>query len=103
MLASQMEAVEGLPDLMDELDVHAAVISTLDYIAAPGLEAEAFSPHEAGKLDAARNILERVAEETAKRGPPLGPMTAAACSPAGKTQPGRSTWTRKGACPPAST
>lgn len=27
-------------------------------------------------------------------------MTAAACSPAGKTQPGRSTWTRKGACPP---
>lgn len=53
MLASQMEAVEGLPDLMDELDVHAAVISTLDYIAAPGLEAEAFSPHEAGKLDAA--------------------------------------------------
>ena len=68
MLASQMEAVEGLPDLMDELDVHAAVISTLDYIAAPGLEAEAFSPHEAGKLDAARDILERVAEETAKRG-----------------------------------
>ena len=63
MLASQMEAVEGLPDLMDELDVHAAVISTLDYIAAPGLEAEAFSPHEAGKLDAARDILERVAEE----------------------------------------
>ena len=110
MLASQMEAVEGLPDLMDELDVHAAVISTLDYIAAPGLEAEAFSPHEAGKLDAARDILERVAEETAKRGrglyyslPSLGPMTVAACSPAGKTQPGRSTWTRKGACPPAST
>lgn len=68
MLASQMEAVEGLPDLMDDLDVHAAVISTLDYIAAPGLEAEAFSPHEAGKLDAARDILERVAEETAKRG-----------------------------------
>lgn len=68
MLASQMETVEGLPDLMDELDVHAAVISTLDYIAAPGLEAEAFSPHEAGKLDAARDILERVAGETAKRG-----------------------------------
>lgn len=36
MLASQMEAVEGLPDLMDELDVHAAVISTLDYIRGAG-------------------------------------------------------------------
>ena len=109
MLASQMEAVEGLPDLMDELDVHAAVISTLDYIAAPGLEAEAFSPHEAGKLGAARDILERVAEETAKRGRGLyyslpSPRPDDGCgSPAGKTQPGRSTWTRKGACPPAST
>lgn len=68
MLASQMEAVDALPALMDELDVHAAVISTLDYIAAPGLEAEAFSPLESGKLEAARNRLERVAEEAARRG-----------------------------------
>lgn len=68
MLASRMKAVEGLPALMDELDVHAAVISTLDYIAAPGLEAEAFSPHDADKLKAARELLERVAEDAARRG-----------------------------------
>ena len=68
MLASQMEAVEGLPDLMDELDVHAAVISTLDYIAAPGLEAEPFPRTRPGNWTPPGTYLERVAEETAKRG-----------------------------------
>ncbi|MFQ9868674.1 MAG: hypothetical protein ACLRWP_18295 [Bilophila wadsworthia] len=104
MLASQMEAVEGLPDLMDELDVHAAVISTLDYIAAPGLEAEAFSPHEAGKLDAARDILERVAEETAKRGRGLyyslpSPRPDDGCGLFPCRENAAVSWTRKGASP----
>lgn len=67
MLASQMEAVEGLPDLMDELDVHAAVISTLDYIAAPGLEAEAFPRTKPGNWTPPGTYSERVSEET-KRG-----------------------------------
>lgn len=111
MLASQMEAVEGLPDLMDELDVHAAVISTLDYIAAPGLEAEAFSPHEAGKLDAARDILERVAGETAKRGrglyyslPSPRPDDGCGLFPCrGKRSPDALRGCGLGVCPPAST
>ena len=81
MLASQMEAVDALPALMDELDVHAAVISTLDYIAAPGLEAEAFSPLESDKLEAARSRLERVAEEVAERG--RGLYYSLPCPPSG--------------------
>lgn len=68
LLASRLEAALGLPALMDELDVHAAVISTLDYIAAPGMEAEAFAPHEADKIAAARAVLSRVAEEAAQGG-----------------------------------
>ncbi|MFR0873606.1 MAG: hypothetical protein ACLSHC_02355 [Bilophila wadsworthia] len=86
---------------------HAAVISTLDYIAARA-EAEAFSPHEA-ETGRRPGHTERVPKKPPNAGAALlqpaslGPMTAAACSPAGKTQPGRSTWTRKGACPPAST
>ncbi len=68
MLASRMEAVRKLPELMDELDVHAAVISTLDYIAAPGMEAEAFSPYETDKLAEARTVLHETAEEIARRG-----------------------------------
>lgn len=44
LLADRMQAVVRLPELMEELDVHAAVVSTLDYIAAPGQEAVAFAP-----------------------------------------------------------
>ena len=39
MLADGVDAVRNLPRLMDELDIHAAVISTMDYIPAPGMEA----------------------------------------------------------------
>jgi len=63
MLASAMEAVAGLPALMQRLGVHAAVISTLDYIAEPGLEAEAFTPQETDKLAKAAAILSEVEVE----------------------------------------
>lgn len=67
LLASQMEAALRLPELMQDLGVHAAVISTLDYIAAPGLEAEAFSPlpEEREKVEAARRILREVKKRAA--------------------------------------
>lgn len=110
MLASQMEAVEGLPDLMDELDVHAAVISTLDYIAGAGLEAEAFSPHEAGKLDAAGTYSNASPKKPPNAGaasttacPPLGPMTAAAWFPCRENAARTLYVDAEGACPPAST
>lgn len=66
MLASNMEAVAGLPALMQRLGVHAAVISTLDYIPEPGLEAEGFTPQETDKLAKAAAILS-VAEAEARR------------------------------------
>ena len=44
LLASQVEEVAGLPDLMARLGADAAVVSTLDYIAAPEWEHEAFVP-----------------------------------------------------------
>lgn len=68
MLASNMEAVAGLPALMQRLGVHAAVISTLDYIPEPGLEAEAFQAHEAEKIGRAAAILTETEAEARRRG-----------------------------------
>jgi radical SAM protein with 4Fe4S-binding SPASM domain len=63
MLASRIDAVRGLPALMQRLGVHAAVISTLDYLPEPNLEAEAFQPHEAEKLNRAEVVLAETAVE----------------------------------------
>ncbi|MCU0560880.1 MAG: radical SAM protein [Desulfobacterales bacterium] len=70
MLASTMEAVAGLPALMQRLGVHAAVVSTLDYLPEPGLEHEAFAPAESAKLARAGEILKQTA--AAARGLGLG-------------------------------
>ena len=61
MLADRVDAVRRLPALMDELDVHAAVVSTLDYIAVPGHAELAFGPHETEKIAAARAVLQEAA------------------------------------------
>lgn len=69
MLASQTGAVSRLPALMRELDVPVAVVSTLDYIAAPGMEEEAYAPPETEKIARARAVLQeaaRVAEESGR-------------------------------------
>jgi len=63
MLASCMDAVRGLPALMQRLGVHAAVISTLDYLPEPGLAVEAFQPHEGEKLARAAAVLAETAAE----------------------------------------
>ncbi len=63
MLASAVEAVRGLPELMQRLGVHAAVVSTLDFIPAPGMDVEAFQPHEAAKLYRAAAVLAETAAE----------------------------------------
>jgi len=68
MLASQMVAVRGLPGLMQRLGVHAAVISTLDYIPEPGLETEAFTPQETEKLAQAEAVLVETAAEARRLG-----------------------------------
>jgi MoaA/NifB/PqqE/SkfB family radical SAM enzyme len=68
MLASTMASVRGLPGLMERLGVHAAVISTLDYIAEPGLESEGFSPRESEKLEKASVILRETESEARRMG-----------------------------------
>lgn len=68
MLASNMEAVRDLPALMSRLGVHAAVISTLDYLPEPSLAAEAFAPHEKEKLGKAAAVLGETAAEAQRLG-----------------------------------
>jgi hypothetical protein len=68
MLASGAENVARLPGLMHSLDVPVAVVSTLDYIAAPGMETEAYAPHETEKIERARLLLHQAAERAASMG-----------------------------------
>ena len=68
MLASTMEAVRGLPALMQRLGVHAAVISTLDYIPSPDLESEGFGLHEPEKLARATAVLRETEAEARSLG-----------------------------------
>ena len=68
MLASNIEAVQKLPQLMEEWGVHAAVVSTMDYIPSAEMEKEAFAPHEREKIDYARRILEKVAKKIRSSG-----------------------------------
>ena len=68
LLASNLEAVRGLPALMRRLSVQGAVVSTLDYIAAPGMEADAYLPHETDKIAAAAAVLEQTAAEAERLG-----------------------------------
>lgn len=66
MLAQSMDAVRALPRLMRELGVHAAVVSTLDYIGDDAQQEWAFAPHETEKIAHARALLaEATAEATA--------------------------------------
>ncbi|MEW6672497.1 MAG: radical SAM protein [Thermodesulfobacteriota bacterium] len=61
LLASNLNAVRRLPDLMKQLGVHAAVISTLDYLPDSKLAGEAFGPQEIEKLSRAAAVLEATA------------------------------------------
>lgn len=66
LLADRVEAVKKLPQLMEELNVSTAVISSLDYIADSKQAELAFAPHEREKIAHAKNILQNVADEAAK-------------------------------------
>lgn len=66
LLASGIPALQRLPALMDEWDVHGTVVSTMDFIAHPSLAPEAFLPHEHEKIEAARVALEAVRSATSR-------------------------------------
>lgn len=68
VLASQIDELRGLPDLIDELEAHAAVVSTMDFIPSPELAHEAFMPWERDKIARARAVLEEISAVAAARG-----------------------------------
>lgn len=68
MLASNMEAVRGLPALMRRLGVHAAVVSTLDYLPSPALEHERITWADAGTWNRALSILADTGAEARQYG-----------------------------------
>ncbi|WP_298067078.1 radical SAM/SPASM domain-containing protein [uncultured Mailhella sp.] len=68
MLASQIEDVRRLPELMERWDVHAAVVSTMDYVPSPALAEEAFAPHEREKIEKARIVLEEAGKRVRASG-----------------------------------
>ena len=68
LLASNIAAVAGLPGLMQRLGAQGAVVSTLDYIAGPGMEAEAIRPHESEKIACAQEALARAAADAQQLG-----------------------------------
>lgn len=57
LLASQVEAIRRLPELMEKWGAHAVVVSTMDYIPSAELAGEAFLPHEREKIATARAVL----------------------------------------------
>lgn len=68
LLADRIGAVSRLPELMDELDVEMAVVSTLDYLAVPGQRQLAFYPEEREKIAQAGTVLEKAAAEAGRSG-----------------------------------
>jgi MoaA/NifB/PqqE/SkfB family radical SAM enzyme len=61
LLASSIDAVSRLPELMKRLGVHAAVVSTLDYVPSAGLAAEAIAPDDTPKLARVKAVLKEAA------------------------------------------
>lgn len=63
LLADRFEAAAGLPRLMEELGAEMAVVSNLDYLAAPEHSELAFAPDDERKIGRARTVLENAAAE----------------------------------------
>lgn len=68
LLADRINEAAGLPELMAELDVPVAVVSTLDYLADPAQAGLAIGPEDAEIIAAARQVLEKAAARAAEAG-----------------------------------
>ncbi|MEJ5357116.1 MAG: radical SAM protein [Desulfobacterales bacterium] len=68
LLYSALDSVAGLPALMERLGVHAAVVSTLDFLPDASLAAEAIRPGEQEKIARAAEVLSRAAAAARARG-----------------------------------
>ncbi len=63
LLADRLEAIKHLPKLMQELGVHAAVVSTLDYLADESHKDLALNPNNFELISKAKKILQKSAQE----------------------------------------
>ena len=63
LLADRMEAAALLPSLLEDLDAEMAVVSVLDYLAAPEHRELAFAPDDREKIAKAREILSAAAAQ----------------------------------------
>lgn len=68
LLASRLDDIGLLPGLMQELGVHATVVSTLDGSLVPGWRGECFGPEEREKVIEARRELESAAAQARSLG-----------------------------------
>ncbi len=68
LLADRLEAVKELPKLMNELDVHASIVSTLDYLAHDSQAKLAINPQDFHVIDKAKHILEQAAHDAKQSG-----------------------------------
>lgn len=71
LLADRIDAAANLPELMEQLEVNCAVVSTLDYLAVPQDADLAFGPHETEKIRKAAIVLEAAAEQVKLNGKTL--------------------------------
>lgn len=63
LLADRIDALVNLPELMADLGVDTAIVSTLDYLASPEDREKAFLPEDVEKIERARIILRHVSAE----------------------------------------
>ncbi len=66
MLADRLEAVSKLPELMKDLDIHASIVSTLDYLAAPEQEKLTISAKDTEIIEKSIKILQEAAQRASE-------------------------------------
>ncbi len=68
LLADRLDAVKNLPKLMDELNIHASIVSTLDYLADDTQAHLAINPNDFKVIAKAQSILEQAAKQAKEQG-----------------------------------
>ncbi len=63
LLADRLDALTKLPELMQDLQIHASIVSTLDYLADDSQANLAINPHDTEVIAKARQILQNAAEK----------------------------------------
>jgi len=71
LLRSRIEDLEVLPSLLEGLGLSQVVISTLDFVAASELEAEAIRPVTTGEYEDLEIVLQRVVRSGEQKGLPI--------------------------------